>query len=176
MRGGWEPGCTRRSFDRADGRRRHALAPSTRSRSALWLRAGGRNRVNRRPAPRQPFRQGSAYRGIASRHQNASSRISLGSRNVHTSTRWRRGARCISPAGGASMRRAAGCGTATIFPRTRASTTRDSAADATSRSVIEPGFRIDQRWGLVVDFAEQRFDAAAKLARAARRMAIATPG
>src|SRR5580704_11772052 len=121
-------------------------------------RARDRNRVNRGLPPRQPVRQ-DCYRGIASRHQNR--RIDF-----------------IRQSKGADVHAMAPRGTLHQAGRRREHETRcrlrygnDFSADArehdprlraccTTRLAVEPA-RIDQRWGLVVDFAEQRLDAAA---------------
>ena len=68
-RAGWEPGCTRHSFDRADRRRRHPLARRPGPQQRSLARARKRDCVNRRPPSRQPVGQDCGG-GIASRHQN----------------------------------------------------------------------------------------------------------
>ena len=129
-------------------------------------RARDRNCVNRRPAPRQPFRQ-DCDGGIASRHQNRRVDFIRQSKRADVDAMAPRGT--LHQAGRRREHETGG----------RLRHGNDFSAHArehdprlrgccTTRSVIEPA-RIDQRRGLVVDFAEQRFDAAAKLAREADR-------
>src|SRR5271154_4435031 len=71
------------------------------------------------------------------------------------------------------MRRAAGCGTATTFPRTRASTTRDCGADALRGALSS---QLASTSVAVSSSTSPNSDSTLLPSSRARRMAIATPG